>query len=320
MQFGLNIPPRGPLAGRDAILAIAAHAEALGFARLTVPDHIVVPRDIGSRYPYAEDGAFPGAAGEFADPLVIMAFLAAATSRIGLMTSVLVVPHRPAVATAKMLATIDALCDGRVTLGVGAGWMREEFEAIGAPPFVARGRVTDEYIAAFRELWCADDPRFDGEYVRFADIVFLPKPVQRPIPVWSGGESPAALRRAGRVADGWYPVGSNPRYPLDTLDRYDARLARVKRIAEESGRDPESLHLAYWAMRHRAGERLEAAGGGARCLFSGSDEEVLGDIAAFAGRGVRSLNFNLVGGTLSATRDRMSRFAEAIMAKAGAES
>lgn len=316
MEFGLNIPPRGPLAGREAVLSIAAHAEKLGFAYLTVPDHIVVPRGIGSRYPYSEDGAFPGAAGEFVDPLALMAFLGAATSRIRLMTSVLVVPHRPAVLAAKMLATIDALTGGRVTVGVGAGWLREEFEAIGAPPFAARGRVTDEYIAAFRELWTSEAPGFDGEFVRFSDIVFLPRPVQRPIPVWSGGESGAALRRAGRVADGWYPVGTNPRFPLDTLDRYDARLAEVKRIAEEAGRDPAALHLAYWAMWYRAGVRMEAAGGGRR-LFSGGAAEVLGDIAAFAERGVRTLNVSLVGGTLEETRGRMSRFADDVIAKAG---
>ena len=316
MQFGLNIPPRGPLAGRESVVAIARRAEALGFGYVTVPDHIVVPTAIGSRYPYAEDGAFPGAAGEFAEPLALMAFLGAATSRIRLMTSVLVVPHRPAVLTAKMLATIDALTGGRVTLGVGAGWMREEFEAIGAPPFEERGKVTDEYIAAFRELWTRETPRFDGDYVRFSDIVFLPRPVQRPIPVWSGGESPAALRRAGRVADGWYPVGANPRYPLDTLARYDARLARVKEIAAEAGRDSASLQLAYWAMWYRAGVRLEATNG-ERHLFSGTDDEVLDDAAALAARGVGMLNFNLVGGTLPATLDRMARFSETIVAKAG---
>ena len=316
MEFGLNIPPRGPLAGREAVLAIAAHAEKLGFAYLTVPDHIVVPRDIGSRYPYSEDGAFPGAAGEFVDPLALMAFLGAATTRIRLMTSVLVVPHRPAVLAAKMLASIDALTGGRVTVGVGAGWLREEFEAIGAPPFAARGRVTDEYIAAFRELWTSEAPSFDGEFVRFSDVIFLPRPVQRPIPVWSGGESGAALRRAGRIADGWYPVGTNPRFPLDTLDRYDARLAEVKQVAEEAGRDPAALHLAYWAMWYRAGVRMEAAGGGRR-LFSGTAAEVLDDAAAFAERGVRTLNVNLVGGTLEATRDRMSRFVDDVIAKAG---
>lgn len=317
MQFGLNIPPRGPLAEREAIMTIARRAEELGFACLAIPDHIVVPNDIGSRYPYAEDGAFPGAAGEFIEPLALMAFLGAATSRIRLMTSVLVVPHRPAVLTAKMLATIDALTGGRVTIGVGAGWMREEFEAIGAPPFAERGRVTDEYIAAFRELWTNDTPRFDGEYVRFSDIIFLPRPVQRPIPVWSGGESGAALRRAGRIADGWYPVGTNARYPLDTLARYDERLAKVKRIAEDAGRDPANLHLAYWAMWYRAGVRMDAADGGGRRLFSGSDAEVLGDIAAFAERGVRTLNVNLVGGTLPETTDRMARFADDIIARAG---
>ena len=316
MEFGLNLPPRGPLAGRDAILAIAQRAEALGFAYLTVPDHVVVPADIASRYPYSEDGAFPGAAGEFADPLVLLAFLGAATSRVRLMTSVLVVPHRPAVQTAKMLATIDALTGGRVTIGAGAGWLREEFEAIGAPPFAERGKVTDEYIAAFRELWTSEAPRFDGKYVRFSDIIFLPRPVQRPIPIWSGGESGPALRRAARVADGWYPVGINPRHPLDTLDRYAAALSRVKQLAAEAGRDPESLHLAYWAMWYRAGAHMEAAGGGRRA-FSGSDADVLADIAAFSGRGVRTLNVNLVGGSLDATLDRMERFAENVIAAAG---
>ena len=111
----------------------------------------------------------------------------------------MVVPHRPAVLTAKILATIDYLSKGRLTLGIGAGWCEEEFEAIGAPPFEDRGAVTDEWMMACKELWSNDDPKFDGKYVKFADVVFTPKPVQKSIPIWVGGESGPALRRTAQI-------------------------------------------------------------------------------------------------------------------------
>jgi alkanesulfonate monooxygenase SsuD/methylene tetrahydromethanopterin reductase-like flavin-dependent oxidoreductase (luciferase family) len=123
----------------------------------------------------------------------------------------MVVPHRPPVLTAKILATIDVLSKGRLIVGCGVGWMREEFEAIGAPPYDKRGAVSDEYIRAFKELWTSDNPTFSGKYCSFANVAFAPKPLQKPHPpIWVGGESPVALRRAGRLADAWYPIGSNP--------------------------------------------------------------------------------------------------------------
>ena len=153
-----------------------------------------------------------------------MAWLAAKTKTLGLVLSVMVVPHRPAVLAAKQLATIDILSGGRLTVGIGAGWMREEFEALQTEPFDERGAVTDEYIAAFKELWTSDDPRFEGKYVRFSNIDFTPKPVQRPHPpIWVGGESGPALRRTAKLGDVWYPIQANPAFPMDSLHAAEGR-------------------------------------------------------------------------------------------------
>ena len=175
-----------------------------------------------------------------------MAFVAGKTSRLRLVTSVTVVPHRPAVLLAKMLATIDVLSKGRFTFGIGAGWMKEEFEALGLPPFAERGAVTDEYLLACRELWTRDEPRFSGKYVNFANILFAPKPVQKPHPpIWVGGESGPALRRTARLGDAWYPIGTNPQHRLDSMKRFAAGVERLRRLTREAGRDPAQVALAY---------------------------------------------------------------------------
>src|SRR5579883_1314807 len=166
MQIGLNAPTAGPLAAAEALTQIAIEAEAIGFNYLTFSDHIVIPSDIQARYPYSETGEFPqGARAGRHEQLTEIAFIAAKTSRIRLVTSVMVVPHRPAVLTAKILSTIDVLSGGRLTVGIGAGWMKEEFAAVGTPPFAERGAVTDEYLHAFRTLWTSETPRFAGKYV-----------------------------------------------------------------------------------------------------------------------------------------------------------
>jgi probable F420-dependent oxidoreductase len=312
MEFGYIVPTRGPFGSRESVLAIARHADALGFGYVACTDHIVVPRAIGSTYPYTQSGQFPGSApGEYMEPLVLLSCLAGATEKVRLLTSVMVVPHRPAVLTAKMLATIDVLSGGRVTLGCGAGWMREEFEAIGAPPFDKRGSVTDEYIAAFRQLWTEDDPRFDGEFVKFSDIIFLPKPIQTPIPIWTGGESGRALRRAARIADGWYPVGNNPAHPLNTLERYSAKLDEFRSLAEGYGRDPASIVQAYWAMWYLADQTL-TADDGTRVLMTGSNDQVLDDIGRLGELGVKVIMLGYAAPSLQEMLDTMSRFAEEI--------
>ena len=211
----------------------------------------------------------------------------------------MVVPHRPPVFTAKALATIDLLSQGRVVVGAGAGWMDEEFQAVGAPPFAERGKVTDEYLRAFKTLWTQDDPRFEGRYARFADISFLPKPVQKPHPpLWIGGESPAALRRVVALGDAWYPIGANPQYPLDTVERYAQAVAGLREEAKRARRDPDSIALAYWAAWYKEGETLKLDDGQRRA-FTGSDADVARDIAAFRALGVSDLLFSFARSTLA---------------------
>jgi len=314
MDYGFSIPTRGPLATRDSLLAIVKRGEELGFSYLAIPDHIVIPRQIGSPYPYNTARKMVGAAdGDCLEQLVLMSYLAAATAKIRLLTSIMVVPHRSPMFTAKALATIDMLSQGRVTVGCGAGWMEEEFKAVGAPPFAERGKVTDEYLRMFKTLWTEDDPRFEGNYARFRDISFLPKPAQKPHPpLWIGGESPAALRRVVALGDAWYPIGSNPEFPLDTVERYKQALSRLRDEANRAHRDPAGIELAYWANWYKEGQS-RTLDNGQRQLFTGSDAEVAGDIGAFRSLGVRHLLFNFVRTTLSESLASMERFAQQVL-------
>jgi len=318
MDYGFSIPTRGALANREGVLALAKRGEELGFNYLAIPDHIVIPRRIASPYPYNTQRKMVGAAdGDCLEQLVLMAYLAAATSNIRVLTSIMVVPHRPAVFTAKALATIDVLSRGRATVGCGVGWMDEEFKAIGAPAFSERGKVTDEYLRAFKILWTEDDPRFEGQYVRFSDVAFLPKPVQRPHPpLWIGGESPAALRRVVALGDAWYPIGSNPQFPLDTVERYQKALGALKDEANRAGRDPATIELAYWANWYKE-DRTATADDGQRQLFTGSDAEVARDIDAFRTLGVHHLLFNFARSTLADSLMALERFAAKVLPLAG---
>ena len=152
----------------------------------------------------------------------------------------MVVPQRHPVLTAKMLATIDVLSKGRLIVGCGVGWLKEEFEALGAPPFAERGRATDEYLDAMKALWTQDAPKFAGKHASFDDVIFAPKPVRKPHPpIWIGGESAVALKRTVRVGDGWYPASNNPQHRLDTPERLAAGVAELHSTAKAAGRDPE---------------------------------------------------------------------------------
>lgn len=315
MQIGCSAPTSGPLTQTDSLTRIATEAEMLGFDYVTVSDHIMIPTDVASRYPYTESGEFPsGARVDRHEQLTTATWIAAKTSKLRIVTSVMVVPHRPAVLTAKILATIDVLSKGRLTLGIGAGWMQEEFEAVGTPPFAERGAVTDEYMMACKELWEKDDPRFSGKYAKFSDVVFQPKPVQRPIPIWVGGESGPAMRRTARYADAWYPIGTNPQFPMDTLTRFKAGAAKLRGMVEKAGRDPAKVALAY---RVSANVEAQPKGtvDGERKLFTGGAADYVGDIRALRDVGVTSFDFGLFGSTLQATLDNMRRFRDEVAAK-----
>jgi probable F420-dependent oxidoreductase len=313
MDIGLTIPIRGPLATRERIETLVRRAEELGFAHLSVSDHLVVPRRIGSRYPYSATGAWAGAAsGDCLDQFTLLAWLAAISRTARLITAVTVIPYRGAMHTAKIAATIDVLSGGRMVLGAGAGWLQEEFEALNAPPFEERGRVTDEWLHSFKILWTEDDPRFEGRHVRFADISFLPKPVQKPHPpIWVGGESPPALRRAVRYGDAWFPIGNNPHHPLDTVARFAEGVRRLRRLAEEHGRDPDSIGLAFYANWFEETKTLQA-GDGKRHILTGKADELAQDIAGLAELGVRDLVLNLQRDTLERSLESMQYVADEV--------
>ena len=315
MQIGFNAPTSGALIEPDSLRRIITEGEALGFDYTTVSDHIMVPRNLDLKYPYTDTGEFPaGTAAAWLEQLTTTAYIAALTSKLRFVLSVMVVPHRPAVLTAKILATIDYLSKGRLTLGIGVGWCREEFEAIAAAPFDDRGHVTDEWMMACKELWSQDDPRFDGKYVKFSDVVFTPKPVQQPIPIWVGGESAPALRRIMRYADCWYPVGTNPQFPMNTASRLKTGLARFRGFAEKGGRDPASLQVALRVLIGPSARPRRTIDGEAE-MFTGGAADYVADIAVLREAGVSAVDVRLFATTVDATIDNMRRFRDEVMAK-----
>jgi len=315
MDFGIATVTRGECASREGYIAVAEAAERLGFGFISVNDHVVVPRGIASRYPYSESGEWAArTAGECLDQLVTLSFLAARTERLKLLTSVMVVPHRQPVLAAKMLASIDVLSKGRLIVGCGTGWMKEEFEALGAAPFAERGRVSDEYLEAFKALWTHDVPSYRGNHASFGDIIFAPKPHARPHPpIWIGGEGAAALRRVVRLGDGWYPASNNPAHRLDTPDRLGAAVGELRRTAEAAGRDPASIDIGYlvlWPVEWSAQKTVD---GSARRPFTGSPADMAADAAALAKVGVRHVALTFQTATVTETLARMQRFAEEVM-------
>ena len=288
MKYGFTLPGRGHLATPERLGIIARKGEEFGFDTLLTGDHILVPKNISSVYPYTEDGEFPGSgSGESMEQITLLSYIAGQTSKIRLVTSVLIVPHRHPRIAAKSLATLDLLSEGRLVVGVGVGWMREEFQALGLPPFEERGAVTDEYIRAFKVLWTEDDPHFQGKYISFDDISFLPKPVQKPHPpIWVGGESRPALRRTAELADGWYPLGSNPTFPMGTPEQLKAGLERLAGYAVRFGRDPSTIETIY---RTHQFELLKQAAGPDRLPFVGDADQIAGDIRQYQDMGVTSM-------------------------------
>ena len=305
---------RGPGGNLPGLTAMAQAAETGGLDLLAINDHVVVPGGIASTYPYTDDGVWAGAAvGECLEMVTAASFVAAATTRIELLTSVMVVPYRPAVLAAKMLATLDVLSGGRLTVGCGAGWMKEEFDALGLPPFAERGKVTDEYIAAFRTLWSDDAPAMSGQYVQFDNLVFEPKPAHRPrLPIWIGGESGAAIRRAARLGDGWFPCSHNPSFPLDTVERYAQASARLDAEAEKHGRDGADIHRAYLPNRP-VSDRAQVDEDGERQRFAGTPDAIREDIAAFAEKGIETMIFALAGRELNQIVDRIAWLTEDVL-------
>jgi len=309
MRYGFYLPTRGPTATRDGILALAREGERLGLHSAMIADHIVFPVESQSPYPYTVDGKHPSA-GDALETFSILGVVAGATERLRLVTSVLVLPYRNPVLTAKMVASLDVLSGGRVTLGVGTGWLQEEFAALGSPDFAARGAVTDEWIAIFKQLWSQSPATFDGRFCRYADIRCEPFPVQKPHPpIWVGGHSRAALRRTARHGDGWHPVGAIAASPLPPQEMR-AHLDTLKRLTDDAARDFSALTISYKAPLYDTSLPLPD---GSRRPFAGNPEEIAADIRTFAVIGVHELIFDFRGQSIAASTERLQHFAAEII-------
>ncbi len=294
MRFGIWLPNCRHLATPEVIRGAAARAEALGYDSVWVSDHVVVP--------HANVANFGTA---IFDPLITLGVVAGATSRVRLGTTVLIVPYRQAVVTAKMIASLDALSGGRVILGVGAGWVAAESAMLGVP-FAERGPMTDEYLRAMRELWTSPSPRFSGKYVEFQDLHFEPKPIQVPHPpIWVGGHSRAALRRAVEVGAAWHPINRSP-------EELRAGVAELARLSRARGRaTPPALTLRNDVRILRPGEAAPASAHAGR-VIAGEPPAVVDQIAELAACGVEELVLELLAADGAELEAQMAAFAERV--------
>ena len=289
---------------------MAQGAEELGFDSVWVSDHIVVPRETDSFYPYAADGTPPFKPDEpYFEPLAALNFLAGCTNRVRLGTHVLIIPYRNPVLTAKILSTLDVLSDGRLILGAGVGWMEEEFLALGLDTYRQRGEVTDEYIQLFKELWTEDEPAFDGKHYQISGSGFEPKPVQKPHPpIWIGGHTGPAIRRAAQLGDGWMPIGLRPPAILEP-EEMAAKIARLRTLTRDAGRREDEVSITFSTNVDFTEEP-----GGERPMMRGRPEQVAADLEQYRDLGVDNFILSFAGGTtVPAMSGAMERFAQEVI-------
>ena len=315
MHFGFSLPGRGALAVPDVLVKLAEKADGLRYASLFVTDHVVIPMAYRSKYPYSTTGQAATDWNQgYLEPLALMGYLAGVTSRIKLGTSVLVVPYRNPVVTAKMLATLDVMSGGRIILGVGVGWLEEEFQALASPPYAERGRVTDEYLRLMRECWTREPVQWKGRYYQMAAMSIMPKPRQAGgIPIWAGGHTDAALRRTGELADGWHPIGHRPPAVLHPPE-YADKVAIIHGWAAKAGRKASDITLSFRAPLDLVSARAKRAPGD-RQPFRGTAPEVIADVKSYQAIGVTHFVFDLVPQDLRLQLAMMERFADEVRPK-----
>ena len=301
MEFGLHLPHIGRSATREQVLEFARVAEELGMHSGWVSDHVAWPREVSSKYPYTDDGHFPGGFNmPWLDPLGTLFFVAAATERLKLGITVLILGYRPPLLTAKMAASLAVLSEGRLLLGVGVGWMKEEFDALGMP-YDNRGARADEQLELFRTVFTSDTPSFDGRFYSFPEVGFSPLPPDNKVPVWVGGDSEPAFKRTVKYGDAFHAAFQ----PVETVER---SWKRIKELAEEAGRDPSELRCSMRWYLDPAGSMKPGVS------LQGSTQEMVDRIGALAAVGCDHLVLDPVArggaaGRLDAVRQFMTEVA-----------
>jgi probable F420-dependent oxidoreductase len=306
MLLGFNLDNRGPNATPENMVRFAQTADRLGFSSLAVSDHIVLVRQQTHDYPYSADGTLDfGAWTPWNDTLALIAFVAAKTERIRIGSSVLILPYRNPLVVAKFFATADALSGGRLFLGAGTGWWREEFEALGiGDQFAERGARTDEYLRIFKNLWTEEVPAYEGRFFRYANLIAEPKPAQRNgPPIWIGGHSARALRRVAELGDVWHPVVLTPPVVLhpEEMGQYRRRL---EDLYAKNGRDPASIRIAPKSHLHFTDRRDRP--------LSGSAAQIVEDLLAYRKQGVGEFILYCPGPSESQKIENLHRVAEEI--------
>jgi probable F420-dependent oxidoreductase len=307
-QFGLDLGIYGPLAQPDTVINLAKFAESAGFSSVWLADHVVFPKIFESKYPYSATGGFPAPT---TDPLLesiaTMGVLAGATKNIRIGTAVLIIPYRNPVLLARMLITIDQFSNGRITLGAGVGWLKEEFEALDTADFSLRGKVTDEYLEIFKALSLGKEVTYQGETYNFKTVYSMPGSVQRPHPpILIGGIANPALRRVVKHGNGWLAVA------LDSV-HIQERLKTLKDISERYDRSFDELDLVYKIFLN-PGEPQKGPFGN-REVGTGSEKQIIEDLKNVLGAGFKSVIIRYRGDNATEQTEQMERFANEIAPK-----
>jgi probable F420-dependent oxidoreductase len=309
LKVGLDVGIYGRLARRDHILEVAELAESSGLESIWVADHVIFPSTLASKYPYSATGAFPVdmATEPLLEPMATMGVLVGATQRAKIGTAVLVMPYRHPVLLARMLVTLDVLSGGRMMLGAGVGWLAEEFTALDARPFAARGRVTDECLEIVKRLCQGGDVTFQGEHYRLDSVVSSPGSIQRPHPpILIGGTSNAALRRAARLGDGWLSTGLRPEHLRE-------RVSTLQRLCEAQGRRFADLSLSH-KLFINIGEARKGVDGG-RDPGTGSEADVVDDLRRLVDLGYSRMIVRYRGSDAEEQRQQLRIFISNIIPK-----
>jgi probable F420-dependent oxidoreductase len=282
MKFGVHLPHMGQLATRENLVRFAREADTLGFDSCWVADHIVPPQHVDSKYPYSATGAWtPSRDQPWLEPLATLLFVAGCTENVQLGTSVMVLGYRPPIQTAKIWTTLDTLSGGRAILGIGVGWMKEEFDALGMP-FDHRGARADEMMEIYHKLFTEPAPSHDGRFYKFKAVSFEPKPVRGQIPIWVGGHSRPAYRRTARYGDVFQAVFVTP---AELADQW----AELQAACDAVGRDPATLGLSIH-------ERLRHVHPEDEGTLSGSTDHIVEKIGRMAEMGVSHITMGIAAG------------------------